>query len=139
MSKCGECQMCCRIMEIETLSKPVDARCPHQCAAGCAIYDSKPQECSSYECMWLQSQSGGPLEPFPDEWRPDRIGIVMDGGGLDPIHKVVVARTTSVGESKLRSKPVVAFYRELERLGMRIMVKIGKRNPKTFQDFLAGS
>jgi len=51
---CGECQECCYIAGVEDpkLSKPGFQRCEHQCAAGCAIYDTKPNDCTEFACLW---------------------------------------------------------------------------------------
>jgi hypothetical protein len=138
-SKCGTCQMCCRILEVRTLEKPVDTRCLHQCLAGCGIYQEKPSECSTYECLWLQSQGDNVLDPFPETWRPDRLGIVIDGGGLDPERRVLVFRTTSTGESRLKSVDARTIAQSLVRQGFTIAVKIGSREPITWQDFLRRS
>ena len=63
---CGECSMCCKVLGIEALNKPIGTWCPH-CApgrGGCTVYETRPAECRSYECQWLIDKELG------DEWKP---------------------------------------------------------------------
>lgn len=47
--------------------------CRHCTAAGCAIYENRPQEpCRSFVCAWLQ-----PGSPLPEDMRPDRCGAIV--------------------------------------------------------------
>jgi hypothetical protein len=78
---CGTCQACCTIMRVDMepvapTHKPERTRCGHLCSAGCKIYDAKPESCSVFMCLWLA------MELFDDrmlsEWRPDRVGAVVD-------------------------------------------------------------
>lgn len=73
---CGDCQACCVAFEIHGLSppKPSNARCSHQCAAGCSIWTKKPVECRDYSCLWL-ADDGSALR---DAERPDKSGIIVD-------------------------------------------------------------
>lgn len=68
---CGECQACCTTISVTDINKPKHTRCPNQCAAGCAIYDSRPQSCQTYKCSWLEG-----LGRVAD--RPDKSGIIME-------------------------------------------------------------
>lgn len=78
---CGTCQACCTIMRVDMapvaeVHKPERTRCGHLCSAGCKIYDTKPESCTVFMCLWLA------MELFEDrmlkEWRPDRVGAVVD-------------------------------------------------------------
>lgn len=78
---CGDCQECCFAYDIGEIEKPPHATCPHQCATGCAIWKSKPVECTAFACLWL-------MDFFPDHLRPDKSKIIVDqmpmGGFLYP-------------------------------------------------------
>lgn len=80
---CGGCTMCCRTMSVDAIAKPRDKWCP-ECAigVGCKIYDTRPELCRTFECVWLQDKGG----LFPDRARPDRSYVVVqptdDGYGL---------------------------------------------------------
>jgi hypothetical protein len=68
---CGGCTACCSVFEVPSLvpPKPEWARCPHLGAHGCACYDTRPEECKRFVCLWL----GG---SFSVAARPDRSGVL---------------------------------------------------------------
>lgn len=51
---CGTCTLCCKVLSISELSKPQGQWCQH-CAVGkgCRIYQSRPEECSTFHCGYL--------------------------------------------------------------------------------------
>ena len=57
----------------EQTGKYLDPHC--KIGAGCTIYDSRPESCRVYECIWLQTQAGE--KPMPLELRPDRSHVVI--------------------------------------------------------------
>jgi hypothetical protein len=63
---------------VKELGLPSFTGCPHLSTVldakgpGCGIYAERPYSCRSWRCMWLQS------EPWPEELRPDRCGVVVD-------------------------------------------------------------
>lgn len=73
---CGECNECCSVIAIDELRKPYHTRCVHLTDKGCAIYGNHPSECKDYACAWLTGT-------LPEEMRPDKIGILIDGEGGD--------------------------------------------------------
>lgn len=72
---CGSCTMCCKVHGIAEIAKPIGKWCPH-CEIGksCRIYDTRPQECRTFHCLWLAD------ERTADHWRPDRSKIVITPG-----------------------------------------------------------
>jgi len=71
--KCGECQLCCRLLPTEEIAKPANERCPHQKSyCGCAIYPRRPLSCQLWSCRWLID------DDTADQPRPDRSHIVID-------------------------------------------------------------
>ena len=68
---CGACTECCSALAVAEIEKPLWEPCKHLCPKGCGIYESKPQECSKFECMWLRGFFGN------DEHRPDKLGLVV--------------------------------------------------------------
>jgi hypothetical protein len=87
MEDCGSgptaCHKCCDILDIEGFDKPALTRCPHTLLGqGCAIYETRPVACRTFECTWLASQRGqGPngeaWDRMPPEMRPDRCGVLF--------------------------------------------------------------
>lgn len=69
---CGDCQVCCTLMAVDSLNKPQRTRCEHQCSKGCNTYSERPQDCRDYSCEWIHQPD------WPARWRPDRLGIVFD-------------------------------------------------------------
>lgn len=78
---CGTCTLCCKVLGIAALDKPMGRWCP-KCAIGkgCTIYDERPPECRTFNCLWLSQDGLGP------EWKPERSKFVLvrsaDGGAL---------------------------------------------------------
>jgi hypothetical protein len=68
--RCGDCQLCCRLLPTKEIDKPHNTRCPHQCRTGCAIYARRPESCRLWNCRWLLGDDTGP--------RPDRAHLVVD-------------------------------------------------------------
>jgi hypothetical protein len=71
--KCGDCQLCCRLLPTHEINKPALAKCPHQKhGKGCAIYARRPVSCQLWSCRWLV---GNDTQELP---RPDRAHYVID-------------------------------------------------------------
>lgn len=70
--ECGECSMCCKLMEITELSKPAGTWCSHVAKRrGCTIYEARPPSCAAFECGYL-------FWPVPGEhWRPSKCKMVI--------------------------------------------------------------
>jgi hypothetical protein len=70
--QCGDCTLCCKVLAIETLAKPVNAWCPHcKPERGCTIYADRPTECESFNCLWLVN------DLLDAHWKPNRSKIVL--------------------------------------------------------------
>jgi hypothetical protein len=68
---------CCGATPVRELKKPAFTQCPHvrQLPAvrpGCSIYAKRPPSCQLWSCHWLADPS------WPEEFRPDRCGAVVD-------------------------------------------------------------
>jgi len=71
--KCGECKLCCKLLLIEEVNSKPNEWCRH-CSNenGCEIYDTRPEGCKQFMCMWLQM-------PFVGvSMRPDKCGVVFE-------------------------------------------------------------
>lgn len=70
---CGECGLCCKVLDFPELGKPAGAWCRHYAAfRGCTIYETRPHACRAFKCTWLLN-----TDEFSDVWRPDRAGFCM--------------------------------------------------------------
>lgn len=63
--ECNHCTLCCRLPDIEELSKPANITCS-QCIEGfgCKTYKARPQTCRDFQCDWITDPT---LEA---EWEP---------------------------------------------------------------------
>src|SRR5471032_2675247 len=76
MRQCGTCTLCCKVMGIAALSKPLGEWCPNCLPGkGCGIYPDHPQECRSFNCLWLTDES------LSEEWYPKKSKIVLTHEG----------------------------------------------------------
>ena len=75
---CGDCTLCCKLLSITELEKPIGKWCPHcEIGKGCKIYDCRPQSCREFTCLWLDQEEWKPEDRWPVEARPDRCGVVL--------------------------------------------------------------
>ena len=73
MRKCGECQLCCRLLPVRELKKLANKRCQHQrFRKGCSIYSERPISCQLWSCCWLIGRDTETLA------RPDKSHYVID-------------------------------------------------------------
>jgi hypothetical protein len=76
--ECGECRACCVVVATGELGKPYYADCEHLCMdpakGGCGIYEQRPLECRTYECLWLM----GMLGTDDRAMRPDNLGLLFN-------------------------------------------------------------
>jgi hypothetical protein len=76
---CGECTACCDGWVKGTIEghdmfpgQPCHFRGAGE-GGGCTIYDRRPQyPCRDFVCGWL-----APGSPFPESFRPDRLGVMV--------------------------------------------------------------
>ena len=70
--ECGACQLCCVVPAIDTpeIQKRAGSPCRHSLRGGCDIYQTRPEPCRAFFCGWRRSRD------FPDDWRPDRSGVL---------------------------------------------------------------
>jgi hypothetical protein len=76
--KCGDCQLCCKLVPVASLGKQAGHRCKYQrVGLGCTVYKDLPRvapECRLWSCQWL-------VDPDPEAakmHRPDRVHYVID-------------------------------------------------------------
>jgi len=80
--QCGECSLCCKLLDIYELEKPRDQWCQHVVKRqGCAIYGTRPPSCQNFRCLWLMDPRLGDL------WKPNKCKMVMVAE--TPLHVVI--------------------------------------------------
>jgi hypothetical protein len=70
--RCGTCTLCCKVMAVPEIAKPLGQWCPH-CARGkgCKIHETRPGGCRAFLCGWLIWAELGP------EWKPEHSKVVV--------------------------------------------------------------
>ena len=69
---CGTCSLCCKLMEVETLSKPAGRWCGHCVPSkGCSIHATRPDECRGFYCGWLR------IPELGEEWKPQQAKFLL--------------------------------------------------------------
>jgi len=71
---CGSCIACCVLLPVRAtgFKKMPSTKCEHcRAGGGCKIYETRPDACRSFNCMWLQAPN------LDDVWRPDRSGVLI--------------------------------------------------------------
>ena len=70
--ECGDCTLCCKVMAIEELAKPVSSWCPHcKPGRGCLTYADRPAECRTFSCLWLVDHR------LDQHWKPSKSKLVL--------------------------------------------------------------
>ena len=71
---CGSCSLCCKLVAVgkkdESFQKPQGVWCEHCAKPRCRVYETRPNACREYKCLWLRGL-------FAEEDRPDRAGLVV--------------------------------------------------------------
>lgn len=64
--------MCCKLTFVPEINKPVNTWCPKcEIGEGCKEYETRPDSCKSYRCIWL---SGG----LSLDMRPDKCKVLFE-------------------------------------------------------------
>lgn len=101
---CGDCTMCCKVLGIDALEKPLGKWCAHcSIGAGCRIYDRRPQECRDYFCAYLT------WAEVAEAWRPTKSKIVLD---FDPTGQALRAHVDPGRPDAWKAEP---YYSQLKR------------------------
>lgn len=70
---CGDCTLCCKVMEIPELQKPRGLWCVHcKAGSGCTVYSERPNVCRDFYCAYLTT----PM--FGEQWFPGRSKMVAN-------------------------------------------------------------
>jgi hypothetical protein len=130
---CGSCSLCCKLFDVDWLDrpKPAGAWC-HHCTPGrgCAIWQSLPQRCGDYFCVWRLDPDLGP------EWKPERAKFILTHAHQDAPLAVVL--DPAMPDAHRREPYLSALRRtarqHLEGRGSTIVIFAGVRRTLLFPD-----
>ena len=114
--------MCCNVFPLPALDKPAGQWCRHLGPAGCTVHDrGQPEVCSQYACYWLEH------EGLPEEFRPDRIGMVVTESGTVIVggHELPVLVINLLKPDSDRSPAARAMMEDFMRAGMAALLLSG--------------
>jgi len=120
VSQCGECTLCCDLLAVPPLGKPVNTRCKHcEPSVGCAIWNKRPPICRRYQCLWL------PNPQFPNSLRPDRCGALSEPVRHEDV-VVVNVDPLKPGAWQDAEGPVAPLIQRYLNSGTPVVVMVGK-------------
>ena len=71
--QCDGCTLCCKLTHIPTTNSQNGIYCSAcDINVGCQIYNSRPAECKTFKCAWLQ------MENVHIDLRPDNCGVIFE-------------------------------------------------------------
>jgi hypothetical protein len=122
---CGACSLCCKLVAFFEINKPMGQWCPHCTKSnGCSIYDTRPNECRSFNCGWLINPE------FGDEWQPIRSKIVIRHV-RDGDMSILVFHVDAGSPLTWREEPYYSQLKRLARSGLEhngwVNIFVGKR------------
>lgn len=123
MASCDSCTACCKVMKIAELDKPAHVWCKDcDIGRGCRSYDTRPESCRVYECLWLQTQRGG--KPLALALRPDKSKVVIGvtNGGEDIVLYVPPERPEAWRQGEFGK-----FVDDLRGRRVTVLISCGER------------
>lgn len=121
---CGSCTLCCKLLEVQTLNKPLGKWC-EQCAisTGCRAYELRPAECRDFLCGFLT------LHELDEGWRPSTARLLI--GFEDVSHRTIFVHVDPTRSDAWTRAPYYAKLKEWSRRAVagrgQVIVKIGVR------------
>lgn len=74
---CGDCSLCCLLPQVPEFAKPAGVWCQHCAKPGCRIYETRPERCRTFECMWLWNEN------MPEDLKPNRVKLFFQNSAAD--------------------------------------------------------
>lgn len=131
MKSCGECNLCCKLLGVEELSKRPNTWCSHvKLGEGCGIYETRPHSCREFSCMWLLSPDA------PEEARPDRVHgffahLESANPEIPPDQRpkgILISLYVDPGYPLAHTEGwLLRGARDLQRRGFRVLTIVGKK------------
>ena len=110
--QCGECTLCCELMNIKAYDSPMYEPCKHcDVGSGCSIHKTRDEMCRNFQCGWLMGE-------MHDEDRPDRAGFLIEHLPDVP----VILAITAQGRNDLVHRKTAALRKQYVDKGIAVVV-----------------
>lgn len=116
--ECGSCSLCCKLLYVPELNKPIDTWCPN-CRPGhrgCTVYSSRPSHCERFTCLWLDGR-------VDEHWFPARCKMML----TQRKEKQLIVTVDPNFPNAWRQEPYYSTLRAITNRGIFVGVRIGRR------------
>ena len=115
MKDCGDCALCCKLIEVKPLKKPAGTWCQHCTKHSCGIWEERPDICKTYDCLWRTTPE------MSEDLRPSKCRVAFE------YHKegVAIAHVDKDRPHAWMTNPVKGAIIKLLRSGVTVWVMIG--------------
>lgn len=102
--ECGTCTLCCKVYDVPAVGATAGNWCPN-CSAGrgCKIYQSRPQQCRDFLCLWMTQDFLGP------DWKPEKARFVLT---MDAVTRWLFVQADPGAAQAWRKEP---YFTQLKR------------------------
>jgi hypothetical protein len=120
MQECGECTMCCWLIEIKAKNSPPLQHCANcDPSKRCKDYENRPEECRGFQCSWSLDDNAH------ESLRPDKCGVLFENVN-ESIVLGLVAPDREVDDY------IMAQIRSFQRSGSSVVLHTFKGKPTIF-------
>lgn len=129
MTDCGACNMCCRLLDVRSISKPAHMLCWHTTLhGGCVVHEKKLTDpalavCAGFKCVWLESQNLDESRRGARSMRPDQCHVMFVRDPDDP--KLLWVHVDPRYRDAWRTSPVADYLEEVLGKGAKLEVIVG--------------
>lgn len=121
---CGQCTLCCKLLDIEEAASPRGQWCRHcEIGAGCKIYAERPSDCRDFHCGYLLWAGAG------EHWYPARCKMII---ALDQDSSRLAIHVDTARPNAWREQPYYAEIKEWSRRAAeqstQVVVCVGDRH-----------
>lgn len=117
MKECGDCALCCKLIEVAPFEKPAGKWCEYCTRRSCGIWAKRPEFCRTYECLWKLS------EPMGEALRPSNCHIVFE---LYEPEKTVLANVDRDYPASWTKGEPLKLIKRMVLDGYTVWVMVGK-------------
>ena len=139
---CSGCTLCCSLLGIVELKKPVFTICKHCIIGkGCKIYEVRPRTCAVFYCSYRISAD------LPEYWNPKICGMVLhrDANSGTDIISIICSNSA---KHRWKQEP---YWNDIKQIAADVHIRQGAYvrilrkgqpvlmiNPKTFEAYAVG-